>query len=283
MYGNTMESGVWKTIVSSVKGASHIRVGLPNQDSVNIQQNIPNKLPIIIAVADGHGSKRSFRSERGSNYAIKVAINTLNEFILNTQNLENFSSIKRIAEEQLPQEIVKRWRLVIEHDLDENPLSEHENEQVTDSNEIIAYGTTLLVAVITNSFLMFLQIGDGDILILTEKNSVERPIPRDKRLLANETTSLCSENAWRDFFCSFIPLTDNIPSLIMLSTDGYSNSFVQEEDFEKVVSDIHELINNKGIAYVQEQLEGWLNESSEKGSGDDITVGIATYLLNKSE
>jgi hypothetical protein len=63
-------------------------------------------------------------------------------------------------------------------------------------------------------------------------------------------------------------------ALVILSTDGYANSFEKEGDFLKAGTDYLHLIRTKGIEHVNERLEQWLLETSQKGSGDDITVGI---------
>jgi hypothetical protein len=119
-----------------------------------------------------------------------------------------------------------------------------------------------------------LQLGDGDILVVSETGEVIRPLPGDERLFANETTSLCSHNAWCDFRVSFQPLLSRPPALILLATDGYANSFHNEVGFLKVGPDILEKIRSGGLDVVNEGLETWLSETSQLGSGDDITLGI---------
>lgn len=54
----------------SVKGATHEKNGLPLQDNCKIEE-ISDKITII-AVADGHGSSKCLRSDRGS----LIAVNT---------------------------------------------------------------------------------------------------------------------------------------------------------------------------------------------------------------
>ena len=56
----------------SVKGASHVRSGMPCQDSLRIEE-VSSKLSII-AAADGHGSDKSPRSDRGSTIAVKCIL-----------------------------------------------------------------------------------------------------------------------------------------------------------------------------------------------------------------
>ena len=64
------------------------------------------------------------------------------------------------------------------------------------------------------------------------------------------------------------------PLMFFLSTDGYANSFSTTEGFKKAGADFYELWQEKGKEYIEENIDGWLMESSAQGSGDDITVGI---------
>jgi hypothetical protein len=107
-------------------------------------------------------------------------------------------------------------------------------------------------------------------------------MPADARLFANETTSLCTQNAWKDFRMVLQSLPEEHekqPAMIMLSTDGYANSYSSEQGFEKVGSDILRMMReNDGLATVENGLPGWLKETSAGGSGDDITVGMILRL-----
>jgi hypothetical protein len=130
------------------------------------------------------------------------------------------------------------------------------------------------VAAVTERFAVYLQLGDGEIIAVSESGEVTRPLTRDDRLFGNETTSLCAPDAWHDFRVSFQPLVQSPPALILLSTDGYPNSFRHESGFFKVGSDILHMIREHGLDIVKDNLAGWLSDSTRAGSGDDITVGI---------
>jgi len=138
---------------------------------------------------------------------------------------------------------------------------------------------------VAESFILYLQLGDGDILTVSERGEVTRPLPDDTRLFADQTTSLCIPEAWRDFRIRFQGLTGAPPALILLSTDGYANSFVNEAAFLQVGGDIWDLLRAQGLEQVQASLVGWLTEASEKGSGDDITLALLcrTELLPAPE
>jgi hypothetical protein len=76
----------------------------------------------------------------------------------------------------------------------------------------------------------------------------------------------------------FQPLTQSPPALVLLSTDGYPNSFRDESGFLKVGSDILDMVQENGLASVQDHLAGWLSDSTRAGSGDDVTLGILSSL-----
>jgi hypothetical protein len=231
-------------------------------------------LPIIMAISDGHGSQKSFRSQSGAYFAVHIAVEIIKEFIESQSDVSNFTRVKRIAEEQLPKEFVRQWKAKVLSDIKAKPFSVEESERLKGKDDVIAYGATLLAVLVTSEFIMYWQIGDGDILTLLENGEIERPIPKDERLFANETTSLCAKDAWQDFRFCFQPILDSPPNLILLATDGYANSFGTDESFLKVASDILEIIHKKGFDFVRSNLQDWLKEASESGSGDDITVGI---------
>jgi len=261
---------------ASVRGASHIRSGLPNQDEMKIWQppRSGSGLPVILTLSDGHGSQKSFRSRTGAYFAVHAAVETIKEFIESQSDVSNFTRVKRIAEEQLPKELARRWKAKVISDIEKSPFSSEQSELLKGKDSLVAYGATLLAVLLTSEFIMYWQIGDGDILTVSEKGEVERPMPKDERLFANETTSLCTKDAWRDFRFCFQPVLDSPPKLILLATDGYANSFGTDESFLKVASDILEIIQTEGFNFVCKNLQDWLKEASESGSGDDITVGL---------
>jgi hypothetical protein len=197
----------------------------------------------------------------------------------------NLSAIKRMAEERLPQAVARTWANTVNTHLDVNPFSAEELEaleskeglaarQMVETNPLLAYGATILTVLITELFILYLQLGDGDILVVSSEGEVTRPLSRDDRFLGNETASLCSRDAWRDFRVSFQALSSAPPALILLSTDGYANSFRDEEGFSRVGVDLLEMLRSDGVARVEASLDAWLSEASHAGSGDDITLGV---------
>src|SRR5207249_2325964 len=235
----------WQIVGKTVRGASHLRNSLPNQDYIDWLPNSGHGLTsgsrVILAISDGHGSPKYFRSDRGAKLAVQTALKEMEQFL---REPGDPSTIKRLLDEQLPKKLVHSWRERVNSDLAENPivtkqwneLAERESPAavtIVQANQVLAYGATLLLVLVTEDYISYLQLGDGDILTISEKRTVSRPLPSDSRLIANETTSLCSHDAWKDFRVHFqaLPGSSPPPALIMLSTDGYSNSFRDPDGF----------------------------------------------------
>ncbi len=269
----------WQVVGQSVRGATHERNGLPNQDAIYWLPESGHGPSLVLTAADGHGSPRYSRSHIGAALAVETAARLIDEFLQNQAGNDNLSLIKHATEEWLPRALVRNWWEAVADHLSSEPLTRDEPASV-DGEPSVAYGSTLLVTAVTERFVLYLQLGDGEILSVSDSGEVVRPLAKDDRLFANETTSLCAPEAWRDFRVNFQPLTQSRPALILLSTDGYPNSFRDESGFMKVGSDLLSMIRENGLASVNEHLAGWLRDSTRAGSGDDVTLGILCSVNN---
>ncbi len=285
--GVTQPGGPWSVFGESVRGAAHARKDLPNQDSLGWW--FPRAAgkqgpPLIVAVADGHGSPKCFRSATGAAFATDRAREVARKFLKSYQFLPDAKMGEALAE-RLSFELERAWKVRVRRDLEDNPLRPDELDLLEQTagaearrqvlaNPYLAYGATLLLALVTDRGLALLQLGDGDILAVTENGVTRRPLPKDPRLMANETTSLCGPNAWRDFRTVWLPQASEqpAPALLLLSTDGYANSFQSDKAFVQVGADLLGLLRSEGSAGVCRSLRSWLEESSQLGSGDDITL-----------
>lgn len=271
----------WQAVGRSVRGAAHERSGMPNQDAICWLPDSGGGSSLVLSVADGHGSTRYPRSHIGASLAVETATQLVHDFLSRQTDVENLSVVKRAAEEWLPRAIVRAWSEAVRDDIKANPLSEVELASLGRGNGTTAYGATIVTVAVAEQFVLYLQLGDGEILTVNDQGVVSKPLVKDDRLFANETTSLCTADAWSDFRVSFQPITQEQPALILLATDGYPNSFRDEAGFLKVGTDILKTIRAEGLDHVKESLEGWLSDSTRAGSGDDVTLGIlCSYLVN---
>ncbi|MGH2350063.1 MAG: PP2C family serine/threonine-protein phosphatase, partial [Chloroflexota bacterium] len=280
----------WRAIGASVRGASHHRAGLPNQDALRWLPDDGLGPPLVLAIADGHGSAKCFRSHIGSQLAVETAVEVATSFLEGQGVATDFAAIEGATEA-----LVRRWQAAAHRHLLAAPFSGAELErleeqagsaarQAVEANPLLAYGATLSAVLLAESFILYLQLGDGDVIAVSETGEVSRPLPADERLFAGQTTSLCAPRAWRDVRVGFQTLSpaedapEKIPALILLSTDGYANSFRDEAGFLQVGSDLLAMIRGEGLDTVAGGLEMWLNEASQLGSGDDVTVAVLCRL-----
>ena len=292
----------WHVMGHSVRGASHARSGLPNQDAIGWVEDADCAGGVLLAVADGHGSAKCFRSECGSRFAVDVAKSVLGSLAwCPASELTTAPSRSRLGigaseprasasgtwdpGDGLAPELVRRWRQIVQDHLCENPIPASAllklerklgkaARRSVESDPVLAYGSTLLVTGVSESMVFHLQLGDGDILTVSDGAEVSRPWPRDEGPLGDETASLATRDAAAEMRLQVTRAPASMPALILLSTDGYANSFREDGGFLAVGRDLLRTIHTEGIAPIRENLECWLREASDLGSGDDITVGI---------
>jgi len=282
MFGN--RSHLWRVIAGRVRGTTHIRQGLPNQDALAFSPRRKPGPPLILTLADGHGSPASFRSALGAHMAVGSALSQIIK-IAKLDQKEQRDSILSHWKESLPEQIVIGWQQQAAEHLSAHPFTDEEWQGLKEKgmsrhalalevNPLIAYGTTLLAVLVMPETVYFLHLGDGDMLIVAESGEVYRPFPPDERFIANETTSMCLPQAWKEMRSTALSITACHTALILASTDGYANSFRDEAAFFKAGRDFLTLQHEYGIPFIRRRLCGWLRQTSRSGSGDDISLGI---------
>ncbi|MEU7834746.1 MULTISPECIES: PP2C family serine/threonine-protein phosphatase [unclassified Nonomuraea] len=279
---------IWQVLAKKQRGASHVRAGSENQDAVASTPDIPTGSSVergssvAVSVADGHGSPTSFRSALGARLAVEVSQELCKELIAFAIKDANWSTAKRLLEEKAGRQLVRQWRKRVEESLTENPFKDWELDLLEErsgsaararvvDDPYQAYGSTLLTAVATETFMAFWQIGDGDIVVVDAQGRAGKPLQADARLLGNATTSLCSADAARELRSH---VAGTRPPLVLISTDGLANSYADDSGLLSFASDVMKIIASDGLEAVSDHLSEWLQTISERGSGDDIAVGI---------
>ena len=115
-----------------VKGATHRRNGLPCQDNKKIIE-ISDQIAIL-AVADGHGSEKCTRSDRGSLIAVNTFCTVMKNYLLNygkekdgLTNLVTF--LNREGDMRFAQDICEEWQTRVKQSYYKNKA-----ENVKDDN-----------------------------------------------------------------------------------------------------------------------------------------------------
>ncbi|WP_168218346.1 PP2C family serine/threonine-protein phosphatase [Nocardioides eburneiflavus] len=257
----TTGTSAWRAVSASRRGSAHGE-GVPNQDAVQVRRVAGAHGDVwVVAVADGHGGARYVRSDVGARTAVDVAVRQVAEA------LSDRDDPPAVLREVVPR-IVEEWRTQVAADARDRPLTDDERARGSDGSAT-AYGATLLVAVVGGHGVAVAQVGDGDALVRSH-GFATRPVPGDDRLVAGETTSMCLESAVDDFRYAVVPDSAE-PDLVLLSTDGYGNSFAQADWWHGLVDDLADFVVRSGFDRVADELPGWLEESARVG-GDDVSA-----------
>ena len=264
---------IWHVITGSARGAAHRARGLPNQDAVASRDGPGGA--VTVAVADGHGHARHFRSAEGAALAVDIACRTASRM---AAELTAGHAVRAgAAGEELARAIVADWRAAVTAELAAWPYTAREQSVLdlgTDSPEV-PYGSTLLVATIAAGRLVCAQIGDGDMLAVRTDGSFFIPVAADDRLDGQHTTSLCQADAVESFRTAAYDLREVPVATLLLATDGYGNAQADEPWQPGVGRDLAELVTSRDHHWFERQVPDWAQRcASAEGSGDDTTIAL---------
>lgn len=267
----------WQVHTASAIGAGHVRSGLANEDAVAHRLLPPSGGPalLVVAVADGHGDARHFRSERGARMAVAAGISAMRDWSADISGSPG--EITRSAQRTLVPDVVTRWNAAVAADLAENRLDAPERALLADLalSPQTAYGSTLLIGAFTESYAVFAQIGDGNIVAVLPDGGWVNPVPEDSRLDGVRTTSLCQADAGAAFRVGVVPLTGRPLSAVLLATDGFGNAQAADPWQPGFAADLVGLAADRDPGWFASQVPEWAAQcASSAGSGDDSTIAL---------
>lgn len=256
----------WCVGGASVIGAAHVRRGQVNQDAVAWTPARATQWTerFAVAVSDGHGGRAYVRSDVGSQHAVQAALTALEWAVDEPEQLG-----------QLPGDVVDIWRQSVGEHAAAQPLADPPRGDL-----FTAYGATLIAVGVTPTRLVALQIGDGDLLLGYPDGSIRRPLADDQGLVGEQTYSLCLADAARYMRLQVFEYdtASAWPDFVLLATDGVSKSFVDEAAFLGVAEHYRSLCSAGAEPFraTVAALPEWLREVSERGSGDDASLCLAS-------
>ncbi|MBT3220552.1 MAG: hypothetical protein HN348_15815 [Proteobacteria bacterium] len=282
----------------SVVGARHLQREQCGQDAVAVANT---ERVATVCLADGHGDPRYEFSDEGARIAVEVAEELLMALAVDLLTADQPQQLEKHLRTHLPRRIAWEWnRRVKEHTGQTNSRStpgpagsvardsstgnlcfesasvalRPRNPDGEWTEAVMPYGTTLLGALFTPELALFVQLGDGEILRLFE-GGAELVFPSDENLFGGATWSLSQPDSSTHFHICCLP--NHNDTMVLLCTDGVSDSLAGEEPLAKVARWLHSRIDEEGWESVIETLPAWLQELSERGNGDDATVGIVFW------
>lgn len=262
---------MFQKVFGTTIGYSHLSSHKPCQDS-GIWEDRDGI--IVFGVADGHGDERCFRSDRGSRFAVEVSKDALYDFyntlecnLLDKNRFLNSVNFQKELMHHLFQSIVSKWRTKVLTDYQADPVHD---KVITDIKK--AYGTTLMIGIMTSDYLLLLQQGDGHVFVFDDKLNYSLPIPWDEECVSNVTTSLCDNDAENHFRYKLITDIKNILA-VFAGSDGVEDSFSSlDSTANNYYLPIIDEIATLGLFKENQKLSEDLADLSKKGSHDDITI-----------
>ena len=268
-----------RIIGESIRGYTHIQRNLECQDRKLSRELEDGSL--VLSVADGHGSRSCPYSGTGAELAVNTFCELIEELHSGFQNAGDLLSdyLNHQGSLKFAQTVERDWKEAVQTIHREKglpmPMTQTGEEDLNALYRL--YGTTLLGLLIAPTFVFAFQIGDGDITY-ADDGGVQPVVVADK-LLGVESHSLCSREAWKKAVSAvhFQPWEQHLPCAFLLSTDGLSNSYADDEAFGQTCAQYFEALKTYGPDAVEENLPEWLSETSRLGCGDDTTLLMA-YL-----
>ncbi len=256
---------------NSVKGASHEVKGIVCQDS---SAHFAGEGYAVAVVADGHGSKKHFRSNIGSQLAVESTLATIKKFYENPQEFDcHFPKNHKMVIKNIQKQIISRWNVAVMEHFSNNPVTPQEKAEFTPEEFAKIpvesyYGTTLVAAVACKEFTFGFQIGDGSLVGVFEDGSTAMLIDYEESNPANITSSMCNANA-ASMFDSFY-IEDKKILALYVSTDGLYTSFGSDDDF----LDYHTIITSQLVetSDFESAVIKNLKKRSHYGTQDDISL-----------
>jgi serine/threonine protein phosphatase PrpC len=244
-----------------IKGYSHFVNPSNCQDAFCVEK-VGNS--VIIAVADGHGSKKHYLSEFGAAIAVETTTDILKD-MLKTFDGDNTDSAFNYIKENFPTELYDEWnRRVQAHSETRDDIT----LPATESDIRVIYGTTAMFIVSIGENFFYGKL-DGDILVY--KDGEYSSPPESDELYGTDAYSLCNESNAKTKW-----VTDAVtnPEFIAITTDGFRNACSSYSELEPFINGV-EVVRSHTVKYGPEQakrvLPEYLCRLSDGGSADDIT------------
>ncbi|MBO9610856.1 MAG: protein phosphatase 2C domain-containing protein, partial [Paenibacillaceae bacterium] len=184
--------------------------------------------------------------------------------------------LARSFKQDLPRRVVRRWQHYVRDDAESRGIPVP--EEMDKLRELYSrYGTTLLVALCTSRMILLGQIGDGNMMLINAKGHAEMLFAnRSDELVGNATFSLCSDQSHL-LWLTAQRSVEGKPTLLLMSTDGLSNSFDSDQSYQAFAVSLWESIRAKSVHAFRDYFPGMLRDFTERGSGDDITMALRFF------
>ncbi len=276
--------GKTQALVTCPTGASHLDKEQPCQDACMVTQQFYRGQPyMVLAVADGHGSDKYTRSEIGAHLAMEAVHQAAADLVMSLVELKKtdeknlLSNARKDINDRFQRQLMRYWKeRVIAHAQQED--APKDNITADSEASIGRYGTTLVVAVVFENWVILGALGDSSIFITYENNSgihISERLKNPDMSVGTGTDSTVSRHAVYLWRTEIMPIKTEYPlkgtvtlKMLLLTSDGMTDSL--GDTTEKAIKSIYDNAKTQGIDWLAGVLPQHLAQWSKDGVGDDM-------------
>jgi hypothetical protein len=243
----------------------------------------------ILAIADGHGDAQYPYSDEGARIAVAVALETLERFLdglADTPRSNEDAALDHEIAAPLRRRIAFEWNRRVKHHARmvaaRDAAGELWSEGVTGDWDARTkpYGCTLVAAAFSPTLGVWLRLGDGEALAVSEAGEARRIFPSTDKSMGQATYSLNMRTSVEHIEVAFEP--GGACELALLATDGVADQYDANPSFEEEWgSRVLERIRSKGWTDALMDLPRQLGTVAR--DGDDCTVALAWLTAGASK
>lgn len=261
----------------TVIGAAHRRRGQPCQDASRAADlTTPDGRALqLLAVADGHGNQRHWLSGTGSDLACRAAERAVRQALATTP-LTAIERWRQLLRHELPAAIVQDWLAATAADWASRPEG---SEQPFSP---LPYGSTLGLLLLTPRWWGCTGLGDWDLVRIGADGAGQLVSEESTTGAGEATASLCLPGAAALFAeraqLQALPAANGPAGgqALVLSSDGMRKSCLTDADFLQLCSQLSAVEDPA-------ELEAGLAQITAEGSGDDVSVAMASWAPGSLE
>ena len=245
----------------SIVGYKNIIKNKTSQDYLKVENTGES---LICTIADGHSSDFFTQSYLGAKFACEGAIYVLKKYI----NCDINKMTILLKNKTIQQEIYEKWRELTFLDMKEKLPN------IFKFN-FLKYGTTLLIILINKDYILYMKLGDGNILI-NENNKINKILPDCKKDIVD---SMPQYKSYEKVQYKIQSNKNNITDIVMFS-DGFEKSFIC---YDEMIKDIKNTMNayKKNVFFrynLEKNYSNYLEDLSKKKGFDDISIIFVNIL-----
>lgn len=251
-----------------------------------IQQTEGEEEPTFGIMTQGNNAPECLRSEQGASLALAC----MQQYLSQTLSKYNHQLPVDFTDKLLV-DFTKQWQQSIIQDFNDNPLDTEElalyrqHCHIEEASALLSarelplhiYDTSLSVFVMLADSLYLFCLGTGQILLINQAHKVIC-LTDNAANQHSRTYHLAGRDIRHLSGVLSLKLEKTPIEFLLLASAGYVSSFKDQTSLYKAAYDYSRIVDIEGAHFVAEQLDTWLQETIQHGSGQESAVVLVKRL-----